>query len=355
MTPTPAPETVRSAKPLIGLTMGDPHGIGPEVIVKALASTDIRAAARFVIFGKHEYLEQAAATAGISPFWWRTPRQQGPRVGSGVLVSDFEDIPAPPPANGKRSPDAQCGFASFQFVEEAVRHLRDGALDGLVTGPISKQSWALSKIAHRGHTELLADRFDTRRVTMAFVAGSLRVALASAHLPLFDLRNQFTIGLVNQPIDLLDRALREWFGIEEPHIGVLGLNPHAGEGGLLGEEEARVIEPALTMARNGGVRASGPLSPDTAFVLHIREQFDGLVAMYHDQALIPLKMHAFHSAVSITLGLPAVRTSPVHGTAFDIAGRNLANPGSMCSAIRLAINIANQRVARDTRTAAAQV
>jgi 4-hydroxythreonine-4-phosphate dehydrogenase len=185
---------------------------------------------------------------------------------------------------------------------------------------------------------------------MLFVAGPLRVALASDHVPLFELHNRFTIGLVHQPIDLLDHALREWFGIERPHIGVLGLNPHAGENGTLGDEEHRIIEPALALARNAGLRVSGPLPPDTAFIPDVVRRFDGLVAMYHDQGLIPVKMHAFHSAVNVTLGLGAVRTSPDHGTAFDIAGRNAANPGSMRAAVDLAIDLA---LARQRQRAAA--
>jgi 4-hydroxythreonine-4-phosphate dehydrogenase len=332
---------------LIGVSMGDPWGIGPEVVVKALARPELRAAARFVVFGMHETLAYAADRAELNPFWWRVPYEQGPRVASGVLLADFDDLDVPT-APAERGPDAACGVASMRFVEEGVRHLRAGTIDALVTAPISKTSWRLAGYKFAGHTELLAQRFETRRVTMMFVADELRVALASVHIPLFELRHRFTIGLVHQPIDLLAAALRDWFGVEAPHIGVLGLNPHAGEGGLLGDEEARIIEPAITMARNGGIRVSGPLPPDTAFVPEVAGRFDGLVAMYHDQGLIPIKMQAFHSAVNVTLGLPpimpqglpAVRTSPDHGTAFDIAGKNRAHPGSMIESIRLAIRMA---------------
>jgi 4-hydroxythreonine-4-phosphate dehydrogenase len=148
---------------------------------------------------------------------------------------------------------------------------------------------------------------------------------------------------VHQPIDLLDKALREWFGIERPHIGVLGLNPHAGEAGMLGDEEQRIVEPALAMARNAGIQVTGPLPPDTAFTPQARKRFDGLVAMYHDQGLIAVKALAFERAVQLTLGLPAVRTSPDHGTAFDIAGKNRADPTSMREAILLAIRLARAR------------
>jgi 4-hydroxythreonine-4-phosphate dehydrogenase len=336
MNPARAPA---NGKPLVGISMGDPLGIGPEVIVKALADPEIRSQARFVIFGLHDALEFAADQAEVNSFWWREPYEGSPRVASGVLVADFDDLPQPR-INGERGPDETAGRASFRFVEEAISHLKSGAIDALVTGPISKQAWGLAHYAFRGHTDLLARRFEARRVTMAFFADELRVALASDHVPLFDLRNRFTIGLVHQPIDLLDRALREWFGIERPHIGVLGLNPHAGEGGLLGDEEHRIIEPALTLARNAGIDVSGPLPPDTAFTPDVLRRFDGLVAMYHDQALIPIKMRAFDRAVNVTLGLGAIRTSPDHGTAFEIAGRNRANPGSMLVAIQLAIRLA---------------
>ncbi|TWT45966.1 4-hydroxythreonine-4-phosphate dehydrogenase [Phycisphaerae bacterium RAS1] len=329
-------------RPLIGISMGDPLGIGPEVIVKALADPDLRRLARYVIFGQHEVLEIAADASEINPFWWREPYDGGPRVGSGVLVADFDDLNVVPPGV-ERGPDAGAGVASFRFVDEAIRCLKCGAIDALVTAPICKESWLLANQKFPGHTELLATRFDLRRVTMAFVAGALRVALASAHIPLFELRNRFTIGLVHQPIDLLDHALREWFAVEQPHIGVLGLNPHAGENGLLGDEEQRIIEPALTMARNAGIRVSGPLPADTAFTPDSLRRYDGIVAMYHDQGLIPVKMSAFDRAVNVTLGLPAIRTSPDHGTAFDIAGRNRANPSSMIEAIRLAIDLAAVR------------
>ena len=273
--------------------MGDPLGVGPEVIVKTLADAELRNRARFIVFGLHDVLELAADQAEINRFWWREPYDRGVRVGSGVLVADFDDLP-PVRINGVRGPDPLAGHASFRFVEEAARHLRSGAIDALVTGPICKQSWHLANHRFQGHTDFLARCFEARRVNMLFIAGALRVALASDHVPLFELRNRFTIGLVHQPIDLLDQALREQFGIEQPHLGVLGLNPHAGEQGLLGDEEQRIIEPALALARNAGINVSGPLPPDTAFIPDVLQRYDGLVAMYHDQGLIPVKMHAFN-------------------------------------------------------------
>lgn len=336
-----------SDRPLIGISMGDPLGVGPEVIVKTLADPVLRSRARFLVFGLHDVLEVAADQAEISCFWWREPYDGTARVGTGVLAADFDEL-QPVRCNGMRGPDSLAGHASFRFVEEGARHLHAGAIDALVTAPICKQSWHLANHRFQGHTDFLARRFDTRRVNMLFVADTLRVALASDHVPLFELRNRFTIGLVHQPIDLLDHALREWFGIERPHIGVLGLNPHAGEAGLLGDEEHRIIEPAIALARNAGIQVSGPLPPDTAFVPDVLQRFDGLVAMYHDQGLIPVKMHAFNRAVQVSLGLDGIRTSPDHGTAFDIAGKNRADPGSMRAAIELAIELATLRQRRAT-------
>ncbi len=332
--------------PLIGISMGDPLGVGPEVIVKALADPGLRGRARFVIIGLHDVLEVAADQAEVPVFWWREPQDHGPRVASGVLLADFDDLPPIRP-NGQREPTALGGHASFVFVEAGIRHLKRGLIDALVTAPISKHAWHIARHRFAGHTDLLAQRFETRRVNMLFVADELRVVLASDHVPLFELHNSFTIGMVHQPIDLLDRALRDWFGLRRPHIGVLGLNPHAGEDGLIGDEERRIIEPALGMARNSGIHVTGPLPPDTAFVPDVLSQFDGLVAMYHDQGLIPVKMRAFHQAAQTTLGLDVVRTSPDHGTAYDIAGKSRADAGSMRAAIELAILLSRRRRAHE--------
>jgi 4-hydroxythreonine-4-phosphate dehydrogenase len=335
--PTPAAD-----RPLIGISMGDPLGVGPEVIIKALADPALRGLARFAILGLHDILEVAADAAEINPYWWREPYDQNPRVASGVLVSDFDEL-QPIRVNGERGADPLAGHASFRFVEEGIRHLQSGLFDALVTAPICKQSWFMAKHRYQGHTDLLQRRLEAKRINMLFVADTLRVALASDHVPLFDLHNRFTIGLVHQPIDLLDTALKEWFGIRRPRIAVLGLNPHAGEGGLIGDEESRIIEPALALARNADIDVTGPLPPDTAFIPDVLQRYDGLVAMYHDQGLIPVKMHAFNRAVQVSLGLDVVRTSPDHGTAFDIAGRNRADAGSMRAAIEQAIAIATRR------------
>jgi 4-hydroxythreonine-4-phosphate dehydrogenase len=190
---------------------------------------------------------------------------------------------------------------------------------------------------------MLAQKCKAPRKAMLFVSGPLKVALATIHLGLFDVRNKFTIGCVFEPIDLLNDALKEYFSLENPRIGVAALNPHAGEEGQFGDEEQRIIGPAILLAQEQGINCVGPIPADTLFLRAVHGEFDAVVAMYHDQGMIPIKLLDFEHAVNVTIGLPIVRTSPDHGTAFDIAGRNLASPSSMKSAVMLAIQMAKTR------------
>ena len=327
--------------------MGDPAGIGAEVLVKALADHSLRERANFIIYGMLEPIAYAADLSELIPYWTRSPHEQAHKIGPGVIIADFDEfsLPARPP----RKPTAQTGRASMCFLDQAMNDAQSGQIDAIVTGPIHKTAWQMAGFPFAGHTDLLARRFKSKRVTMMFVGGPLRVALASVHEALFDLRNCFTIGLVFQPIDLLHQALRDWFGIAEPKIALAALNPHAGENGRFGDEETRIIRPAIDMAQHGGIAATGPYPADTLFRRAAHGEFDGVVAMYHDQALIPVKLLAFDQAVNITLGLPIIRTSVDHGTAYDIAGKNRADPGSMKAAIRLAIDLVHCR-ASSTRS-----
>ena len=318
--------------------MGDPAGIGAEVVVKALADHSLRARGKFIIYGMHEQITFATDMAEVSPYWFRQPHEEAKRINSGVVLADFDEFVLD--CHHMACESVEAGRASIRFIEEAIEDARNGVIDALVTGPINKTSWEMAGFPFPGHTELLATRCKARHVAMMFVAGPLRVALASVHQALFDLRNTFTIGTVFQPIDLLHQALREWFGVSKPKIAVAGLNPHAGENGRFGDEELRVIQPAIEMARHAGIKAVGPLPADTLFRRAVQGEFDGVVAMYHDQALIPVKLLAFNSAVNVTLGLPIIRTSVDHGTAFDKAGEGRANPQSMIEAIRLAARLA---------------
>lgn len=330
--------------PIIGITMGDPCGIGPEIVVKALAPAAIRARARFVIFGFSELFGYAADQAEVDFFWRRDHHEDLREAAAGVTVLDYDELPSP--AGGQHEPTRYGGRASFAFVEDAITAAVEGRIDAMVTAPISKQAWQLAGVKFPGHTELLAKRTRSRNYAMMFVAPRMKVALATIHEPLMGIRDMFTIGCVFNPIDLADKALRQWFDLDRPRIAVCGLNPHAGEGGSIGDEEKRIIAPAILMAAEAGINVSGPFPADTLFRRAAAGEFDCVVAMYHDQALIPIKLLAWRRAVNLTLGLPIIRTSPAHGTAFDIAGQDRADPESMSSAIQLAIDLGRKRCGR---------
>lgn len=334
--------------------MGDPLGIGPEVIVRALADRALRRRGRFLIHGLAEPLAAAADACGIEPFWWRLPAGStllDTTLAHDVVLLDhghesgWDDLDW---SSMRREAGAPAGQASFRFVEAAIedaKRPRDDVahVDAIVTAPINKNAWALAGHARfPGHTDLLARRFNAQRTRMMFVAPRLRVILVTAHIPLMELRNILTIGRVFDTIDLGVEACRS-LGFDSPRVALCGVNPHAGEEGLMGDEEERILKPAMRIAEASGIRVSGPWPADTVFRSAIRGEFDLVVAMYHDQGLIPVKTTAFDQAVNVTVGLPTVRTSPDHGTAFDIAGKGVADPGSMHAAIDLAVSMAEAR------------
>ena len=328
-------------EPVIGITMGDPGGIGPEIIVKALSDPLLRRQAKYIIFGLDEQLEYAADLVEIEPYWLRWPHEKiGRDLPRQVVVADYDEYAVPA---WLHQPSLTSGQASLQFCIDAIDATRAGILDAMVTAPISKESWHLADAPWPGHTELLADRCRSPRKVMMFVAGPLKIALATIHVALFEVRHKFTIGCVFEPIDLLNDALKEFFGIARPKIAVCGLNPHAGENGQFGDEEQRIIGPAILLAQEAGIDCIGPFPADTLFVKAAQGAYDGVVTMYHDQGLIPVKLLAFDKAVNITLGIPIIRTSPAHGTAFDIAGKGVANENSMKEAIRVAIQMARTK------------
>ena len=329
--------------------MGDPLGIGPEVLVKALDEARDRTDANFVIYGSNELLTLTADRLDIRPWWSRIPhdseRLERP-IKDELLVRDH-----PLPAS-LRSCQIGPTIAGGQLSRSLVEHAIDDAMleeddprhiDALVTGPINKTAWALAKSRFPGHTELLANRTRSKRNSMFFHTDQLLIGLATAHVPLMDLRNILTIGKVFDPIDLGNTFCRN-LGIARPRIAVCGLNPHAGEDGLLGDEDRRIIAPAIEMARNADINAQGPFPADTIFIEAAAGNWDMVVAMYHDQGLIPAKLLGKRQSVNVTAGIPIIRTSPDHGTAYDIAGRGTADPTSMVSAMRLADRLARRRI-----------
>ncbi len=327
--------------PVIAVTLGDPGGIGPEVVIKALADARLRRQARFRLYGPLAALSAAARKGRIRPFWTVADDAQGLAAGRGVvMVHDY------PEHTGRfaREPTAAGGAISLRCVEDAIAAARLPLGDllrahALVTGPISKQAWALAgEGRYPGHTELLAARCGCGRYAMMFLTPRLRVILATAHLPLMRVGAILTTARIVEVMELGVEACRR-LGVRRPRVAVCGLNPHAGESGLLGTEDRDVIAPAIEAAVADGVRCSGPFPGDTIFNAALRGDYDLVVAMYHDQGLIPVKLLDRDAGVNVTVGLPIIRTSPDHGTAFDIAGRNRAEAGSMKTAIETAIRM----------------
>jgi len=287
--------------PRVAITAGDPAGIGPEIAAAAEADARVRAVCEPVVF-------------------------------------------APPPTAGVLAGrvSAEAGRAAYDQIVAATHAALAGTVDAVATAPVSKEAFALAGLPWKGHTDLLGHLTGSPFVAMMFESPALRVILATVHVALREVPALLTPELVDRTIDLAARELPA-FGLEAPRLALAGLNPHAGEHGLMGEEDDRVLAPAVEAARARGVDIAGPLPADTVFLRAHRGEFDAVIACYHDQGLIPVKLLAFGQAVNVTLGLPIVRTSVDHGTAFDIAGAGRADPGSMIEAVCLAARLAVAR------------
>ena len=332
----------RRSRPILGITMGDPAGIGPEVIAKALAKKDVHRLCQPIVIGSGAVLEKTIRSLGLPLRIVPVSGHDTPAAFSRtVLVLDPLDRPLGRFKVGQVS--AETGAAAAAFIMKAVRLAESGCLDAVVTAPINKEAVNLAGYRYPGHTELLADVTKSKEVGMMIVGGPLKIMFTTTHVAIRDLPDALTVGGVERAIRLADRAMRDYFGVKKPRIGVAALNPHAGEGGLFGEDERKNILPASRRARRMGIQASDPLPADTLFAKAVRGDFDAVVAMYHDQGLIPLKMAAFGKCVNITVGLPIIRTSVDHGPAFDIAGKGMADCGSLLEAIRVAARLATQR------------
>jgi len=294
-----------SRLPRIAITVGDPAGIGPEIAVAAANDSAVRDLCEPVLYGPHGDANRARFTPG------------------------------------QLSADA--GRAAYDAIVRAVSDARAGGVDAIATAPINKEAFALAGLPWRGHTDLLAHLTGTPRVAMMFYAEALRVVLATIHVPLADVPTLLTRDVVDFTIDITARELPR-FGYATPRLALAGLNPHAGEHGVIGSEDGEVLAPAVASARERGVDIAGPFPADTIFGRASRGEFDAVIACYHDQGLIPVKLLAFGRAVNVTLGLPIIRTSVDHGTAFDIAGRGTADHSSLVEAVRLAARLAAARI-----------
>lgn len=324
----------KTARPLLGITMGDPAGIGPEVIAKALARPVVRRLCRPLVIGSLEVLEDTIRSQKV-PVKIRRVTGPGVPIPAGVIpVLDPLAEPLAPFTSGQVSKET--GAAQALYIKEAVRLAMEEALAGIVTGPIHKKAINQAGYPYPGHTEMLADLTGSKEVGMMIVGGPLRFMFATTHVAMKDLPALLTIECIERAIRLCHRGLTDLFGIKGPRIAVAALNPHAGEGGLFGIEERTAIAPAIARAKAQGFQSVGPLPADTLIGQAARGKYDAVVAMYHDQGLIPLKLAAFGRSVNLTVGLPFIRTSVDHGTAYDIVGRGLADEGSLIEAIRLA-------------------
>jgi 4-hydroxythreonine-4-phosphate dehydrogenase len=288
--------------PRVGITAGDPAGIGPEIAIKAAEDASVLAVCEPVIYGP-------SSPEAIRAF-----------------------------ARGRVS--AEAGRAAYSAIVEAVDAARSGGIAAIATAPINKEAFAAAGLRWRGHTDLLAELTASRRVAMMFHSDSLRVVLATVHIPIAEVPAALTREVVEETIALTAAELPR-FGFPAPRLAVCGLNPHAGEHGVIGSEDGDVLAPAVAAMAARGVQVQGPFPADTLFVRAVKGEFDAVIACYHDQGLIPVKLLAFGRAVNVTLGLPIVRTSVDHGTAFDIAGKGIADPGSMIEAVKLAARLAS--------------
>ena len=321
--------------PVVAVTMGDPVGIGPEIIAKALCDPQVMRCCRPVIYGNAERLRMGAKSTGAPILFSEISSvERVYAVQDGVPVFDPASLDADKLTWA--APTAACGAAMVAYLNAATDDAMAGRIAAMATGPINKRVLKMAGIHLHGHTEMLAQRTGTSRYAMMLAGERLKVVLTTIHVPIKQVsRNLSTPGIATI-IELTHQALRTRFGIAAPRIAVAGLNPHAGEAGLFGDEEEKVIQPAIEKAAAKGMSVSGPHPPDTIFFTAAQGACDAVVAMYHDQGLGPFKMIHFTDGVNTTLGLPIIRTSVDHGTAYDIAGTGAASERSMAAAITMA-------------------
>jgi 4-hydroxythreonine-4-phosphate dehydrogenase len=309
--------------------MGDAGGIGPEVALKALTRKSVKRACRGIIVGDLAYLRSLARALRL-PLGLRKATDPRRTAGDFIRVYDVGRLSGAPPIG---RPSLAGGRAAGRALEHAVKLALSGKVQGIATAPVSKESFALAGYGTVGHTEILARLTGTRYPVMMLMNGNLRVIFATTHVPHARAASRLSTSGLARRIRLADKYLGAYMGIHNARIAVACLNPHCGEGGRLGREEKRVIAPAVRAARARGILVEGPIAADSIFRPVISERFDAIVAMYHDQGMIPLKLMGHGDVVNITLGIPVVRTSPGHGTAFDIAGTGTASARSMVGAI----------------------
>lgn len=331
---------IKKNKPIIGISIGDINGIGAEVTMKALLDNRLQKMVTPVIYGHGKALTFYRKALGMNDFNF-------------IQVKGIEDVhhrkinvinvvqESPEVMPGVETKDA--GSMALAAIDRAIEDLKSGHLNALVTAPLNKNNINSTETPFVGHTEYLTKAFETNESMMFMVSEDMRIGLVTGHLPLREVADAVTGQAIETKLKIMIHSLKENFGISKPKIAVLGLNPHAGEDGLLGVEEREIIQPVVKSFKEEGDLVFGPYPSDGFFGMIHQKKFDGVLAMYHDQGLIPFKTICFESGVNFTAGLPIIRTSPDHGTAYNIAGKNDANPGSMRSAIFLAHDMVKQK------------
>ena len=330
-----------NGKPIVGITQGDGNGIGYEVIIKALSDPRILESFTPVIYGSSKifgfYKKSLHEIEQLDTNVIASAKDAHPKR-INIVNCLPENVYVEP---GQSTPES--AKSAMKALECAVEDIKQGLIDVLVTAPINKRAMTAEGFGYTGHTEYLENAFGVKDVAMFMVSDSLKVGVVTGHIPVKDISASITQEKIISKLRLMSDSLKRDFGVNSPRIAVLSLNPHSGDGGLLGNEEVTVISPAVKAAREQGIEAYGPFSPDGFFGLGHYANYDATLAMYHDQGLAPFKSIAFEEGVNYTAGLPIVRTSPDHGTSYDIAGRDLADPRSMRSAIFTAIDILGNR------------
>ena len=326
-------------KPRIGITIGDVNGIGPEVTIKALADSRLLNQFTPVIFGSTKVLSYYKKAFDIKDFdytQYRGDKLQHNKINVVNCWEEMIEINA-----GQETKEA--GNAALLALTTSVDYLKKELIDAVVTAPISKNNIQSETFKFPGHTEFYTQNFEAKDSLMFLTSDGLRVGVVTGHIPLKDVSKKITKELIQQKLKIMEESLVKDFGIKKPRIAVMGLNPHAGENGLLGEEDEKIIRPAITELKNKGKLIFGPFPADGFFGKGDYKKFDGILAMYHDQGLVPFKTLAFNSGVNFTAGLSIIRTSPDHGTAFDIAGKGEADERSMREAIFMACDVYKNR------------
>jgi 4-hydroxythreonine-4-phosphate dehydrogenase len=325
-------------KPVIGITIGDPSGVGPEISLKALDNKEVLESCAPVLYGDSAVIERAASIVGAKREVLLLDDPGQAKEGKINLIS----LGAPEGPYEFAKVQGECGRAAFAYIKKAIEDAMALKIDAVVTGPINKEALNAGGINYSGHTEIFADLTKTKDYAMLLTGGGIRVIHVSTHVALREACDRATKERVGTVIRLADSSARG-LGVKNPRIAAAGLNPHSGEGGLFGREEIEEIIPAIEEARAAGLDVTGPVPPDTVFVKLLNGDFDIVVAMYHDQGHIPLKLTDFMGGVNITVGLPIIRTSVDHGTAYGKAGKGTADESSMVAALRAAVQLALNR------------